>query len=213
MTDQTAGTQQLKPLDRFLRDARIAKARPFVRAGDFVLDIGCADGEMFRRWRGHISRGVGIEPTLSERVVADDYELIPGRFPDQAPTGIQFDIITMLAVLEHIPTTVQAGLAEACSALLKPGGLIVITVPSPRVDDILHVLLRLHLIKGISAHEHYGFKPADTLAVFPVAGYRVLRQTRFQLGLNNLFVFQKTGAGAPSAAWQSGRRGGQATGT
>lgn len=198
MTEATdtgaAGVPETKPLDRFLRDARIAKARPFVRAGDEVLDVGCADGELFRRWRGHIAGGVGIEPTLGERVVTDDYELIPGRFPEQAPTDRQFDAITMLAVLEHIPPTEQARLADACDEVLRPGGRIVITVPSPRVDDILHVLLRLRLIQGMSAHEHYGFRPADTIGVFPPPRYRVLRRARFQFGLNNLFVFEKTGA-------------------
>jgi SAM-dependent methyltransferase len=184
---------EIKALDRFLRDARIAKARPFVRPGDVVLDIGCADGEMFRRWRGHIAYGVGIEPTLGERVVTDDYELIPGHFPDQVPTDRRFDVITMLAVLEHIPPAGQALLADACAELLEPGGRVVITVPSPRVDDILHVLLRLRLISGMSAHEHYGFQPAGTLGVFPPPRYRVLKKRRFQLGLNNLFVFEKVG--------------------
>jgi SAM-dependent methyltransferase len=170
-----------------------------VRAGDAVLDIGCADGELFRQWRGHIGHGVGVEPTLRERVVTEDYELLPGRFPDQAPSGAQFDVITMLAVLEHIPLEPQKQLADACFAALKPGGRVVITVPSPRVDDILHLLIRLRLIAGMSAHEHYGFKPADTLGVFPAPRYRVLKKARFQLGLNNLFVFEKV-AGSDAAS-------------
>jgi len=181
----------MKSFDRFLRDARIAKARPFVRAGDRVLDIGCADGELFRKWSGYIGHSVGIEPTLLERVVTDDYELIPGRFPDQAPTESQFDVITMLAVLEHIPLDLQPRLADACFEVLKPGGRVVITVPSPRVDDILHLLIKLHVIAGMSAHEHYGFKPDHTLGVFASPCFRVLKKARFQLGLNNLFVFEK----------------------
>jgi len=189
---EAAGVPEMKSFDRFLRDARIAKARPFVRSGDTVLDIGCADGELFRKWHGHIGHGVGIEPTLDERVVTDDYELIPGRFPEQAPNESEFDVITMLAVLEHIPLDAQPRLADACFDVLKPGGRIVITVPSPRVDDILHLLIRLHLIAGMSAHEHYGFKPAHTLGVFAAPRFRVLKKARFQLGLNNLFVFEKT---------------------
>ena len=64
-------------------------------------------------------------------------------------------------------------------------------MPSPRVDDILHVLLKLHLIDGISAHEHYGFKPEGTPQIFPPPAFHLLRRQRFQLGLNNLFVFEK----------------------
>ena len=188
------GAGDLKPLDRFLRDARLARARPHVPNGALVLDVGCGDGELFRRWKGHISGGVGIEPTLSERVAGDNFELMPGRFPDDAPVGRQFDAITMLAVLEHLPPDVQAKLADACAAVLKPGGRVIITVPSPRVDDILHVLLKLRLIQGISAHEHYGYKPADTPAIFPAPRFRLLKRTTFQLRLNNLFVFERTEA-------------------
>ncbi len=180
-----------KLLDRLLRDARIARARPYVHAGDVIIDVGCADGEMFRRWRGHIGRGIGLEPTLPERVVTDDYELIPGRFPEQVPAGLTCDVITLLAVLEHVPPPDQAKLADACAGLLRPGGRIVVTVPSPRVDDILHALIKLRLVKGMAAHEHYGFNPHDTLAVFPPPRFRLVKRATFQLGLNNLFVLEK----------------------
>lgn len=178
-------------MDRVLRNARIAHARPFVRAGDVVVDVGCADGEMFRRWHGHIRRGIGVDPALATRVVNDRFELIPGRFPEAVPDGVSCDVITMLAVLEHLPPDEQARLADACDALLVPGGRVVITVPSPRVDDILHVLLRLKLIGGMAAHEHYGFDPAQTPGIFPPPRYTMLRGSKFQLGLNNLFVFEK----------------------
>jgi len=181
---------QPKLLDRLLRNARIARARPYVAAGDTVLDVGCADGELFRRYRGHIGAGVGIEPALAERVAGDGYELLPGRFPDDVPAGMCFDVITMLAVLEHIQPPDQARLADACTDLLKPGGRLVITVPSPRVDDILHLLVRLRLISGMAAHEHYGFQPHHTPALFPEPRFRLIKRQRFQLGLNNLFVFE-----------------------
>ena len=182
----------MKLLDRLLRDARIARSRRYVRRGDTVLDVGCADGEMFRRWRGFIRHGTGIDPTLTERRVTETFELLPGTFPDAAPHGATYDVITMLAVLEHMPPDVQAKLADACDALLRPGGRIVITVPSPRVDDILHLLDRLRLIEGIAMHEHYGFRPTDTPQIFPPPRFRLLRHQPFQLGLNNLFVFEKT---------------------
>lgn len=188
---QRGAIRQTKLLDRLLRDERIARARPFIPRGAVVLDIGCGDGELLRLLSGHIERGVGIEPTLAEKVTGENFELIPGRFPDDVPAGIEFDVITLLAVLEHLRPADQALLAEACARLLKPDGRIVITVPSARVDDILHVLLRLHLIAGMAAHEHYGFRAADTLAIFTPPHYRLVRRATFQLRLNNLFVFER----------------------
>lgn len=181
----------MKSLDRYLRDARIARARAWIPAGASVLDVGSDDGEMFRQLQGHIGPSVGIEPGLDRKVIEPGYELVPGLFPDAAPIGMSFNVITMLAVLEHIPLDAQPRLADACAELLKPGGRVVITVPSPRVDAILHVLLKVRLIDGMSAHEHYGFEPGHTPNVFTAPRFRMVKRQRFQLGLNNLFVFER----------------------
>jgi SAM-dependent methyltransferase len=181
----------LKPLDRWLRDARIAHARPFIPEGAALLDLGSGDGELIRRLSGHVGRAVGIEPTLRERVVGDGYELLPGRFPGELPDIDEFDVITMLAVIEHLAPPDQALLADTCLRLLRPNGRVVLTVPSPRVDTILNLLRGLHLIAGMAVHEHHGFSPSMTVELFPPPRYRLVRQARFQLTLNNLFVFEK----------------------
>jgi SAM-dependent methyltransferase len=183
----------MKALDRYLQRARIAKARAFIRPGDRVLDIGSADGVMFESLRGVIRSGVGIDPTLPQRIEKDFYSLIPGHFPEACPQSEPFDVITLLAVLEHIPTTAQASFAQACFQALRPGGRLVITVPSPRVDAILAVLRTLRLIDGMSLEEHYGFKPSDTPRIFAEPGFRLVKHASFQLGLNNLYVFEKPG--------------------
>jgi len=180
-----------KPLDRWLRERRIAQVKRFIPAGAALLDIGSGDGKFVRGMAGHVRLAIGIEPSLTACSTGDGYQLIAGRFPEALPAGQTFDAITMLAVLEHLPPQVQSTLASSFAAALNPGGRVIITVPSPRVDDILHVLLRLRLIAGIAVHEHYGFQPADTPGVFPGPTYRLLRRSTFQLGLNNLFVFEK----------------------
>jgi 2-polyprenyl-3-methyl-5-hydroxy-6-metoxy-1,4-benzoquinol methylase len=181
----------MKSLDYFLRDARFAKARPFIRPGDAVLDVGCDDGAMFERLRGVIKSGVGVDPVLTGKKETDLYTLYPGTFPDAVPAGPRFDVITMLAVLEHIPPAQQLLLGEACYRRLNPDGRVVITVPSPRVDDILHVLMKLRLIDAMSAHEHYGFDVEQTEGLFTSPLFRTRVKRRFQLGLNNLFVFDR----------------------
>jgi 2-polyprenyl-3-methyl-5-hydroxy-6-metoxy-1,4-benzoquinol methylase len=183
---------QLKPLDRILQRWRFSKARPFIRIGDRILDIGCGDGGFFRYLAERLGFGVGIEPTLSGPVAADRYRLIPGRFPDSLATTERFDVITMLAVLEHLPEPAVKEVPHRCRELLRPGGRVVITVPSPAVDTILHVLIKLRLMRGTAVHEHHGFEPANVPPAFLEAGYLPVVSRRFQLGLNNLFVFSMT---------------------
>ena len=97
-----------------------------------------------------------------------------------------------LAVLEHFPAEAYQPLGEGCARFLKPGGHLVITVPSPAVDQILEVLKTLRLIDGMSLEEHHGFQIRQTLEIFPSPRFELVRNSRFQLGLNNLFVFRRT---------------------
>ncbi len=181
----------MKWLDRHLRDLRIRQALPFIRGGDRLLDIGCFDLTLLRLVQERVRLAVGIDP-LATPMQDGRLRLIRGvvggtkghRFDAES-----FDCITMLAVLEHVPD--PDGLAAECFRLLAPGGRLVITVPDAKVDRILSVLHRLRLIHGMSLEEHHGYDAARTGPVFERAGFTVLRRSTFELGLNNLFVFQR----------------------
>ena len=80
-----------------------------------------------------------------------------------------------------------------CARFLKPGGRLIITVPAAAVDHILAVLKFLRLIDGMSLEEHHGYDVRQTPEIFSVGSTSELlcAQKRFQLGLNNLFVFER----------------------
>ena len=177
-------------LDHTIRDARFAKARAFVEVGDDVLDVGCGDGEMFRQWDDLIGRGIGIDPDVTTTTTVGRHELRPGSFPD-GTQDVECDVVTMLAVLEHVPPDQYGSVAEACARVLRPGGRVVITVPSPLVDRILDVLIALRLLDGMHAEEHHGFVPSDTVEIFEGDRFELIRHRTFQLGLNNLYVFRR----------------------
>ncbi len=178
--------------DRFLQRWRIAKARPYLPAGAEVLDIGCADGALFRQVPG-LGRSVGIDPDLRGITQVGSAALIGGTFPEALTDDSPFDAITLLAVLEHIPAVDQPRLAADVARFLKPGGHLIVTVPAPAVDHLTAVLRRLRLIHGMSLEEHSGFDVGKTEGLFVQVGLKLLKHQKFQLGLNNLFVFQKPG--------------------
>ncbi len=172
---------------------RLSKLKPFLVRGARVLDVGCADGVLFRRYASLGIHGVGLDPCVAVDSVdkSGNVRLIRGSVCDEWPGMGRFDVIVMLAVLEHIPASDQPGLAARCAASLNPVGRVVITVPSPKVDGILDWLIRLGLADGMSVEEHYGFSPDRVRPMFEAVGLRLKVHETFQLGLNHLFVFEK----------------------
>jgi 2-polyprenyl-3-methyl-5-hydroxy-6-metoxy-1,4-benzoquinol methylase len=179
----------MKWLDKFLQKYRIRKVLPYILPGKSVLDIGCHDGTLFRELGERISRGVGIDNLNDPSWPAGGFQRIVGFFPEDIPEE-EFDVITMLAVLEHFPADRVEALPGHLARCLKQGGFLVITMPSPVVDSILVVLKYLGLIDGMSLEEHHGLTLADVLTAFGKKFELKVRQT-FQLGLNNLLVYQK----------------------
>jgi len=171
---------------------RIQKAGNYIHPGTRLLDIGCADGVIFRRLYRKITYGIGIDPDIEQEYTTDSYKLIKGRFPQDLPTNSgPYDVITLLAVLEHIPVTEHLKLAEDIYNHLNIGGFVIITVPSPRVDKILKILKFIRLIDGMSLEQHYGFDVSMVGHTLTQGGLKFVKHRKFQFGLNNLFLFQK----------------------
>src|SRR5258706_980116 len=150
----------------FLIHWRMIAARKYIPKGSRVLDIGCFDGTLFRFLGDHISGGVGIDPSVRNESSDGHFRLIPGRFPEGVPKEMTFDVITLLAVIEHFKPEILSQLSINCAMHLKPGGLVIITVPSAFLDPILHVLAFFHIISPMSLEEHHGFEPETTTTIF-----------------------------------------------
>jgi 2-polyprenyl-3-methyl-5-hydroxy-6-metoxy-1,4-benzoquinol methylase len=180
----------VKRIDRVLQRRRILEAARYLPSGANVLDVGCGDGALFSTLPSQIARGIGVDPTLNGDRSWGSVRLLAGRFPDRVRFEGPFDAIVMLAVVEHVPPHEQRVWASACGELLRPGGLLIISAPSPRVDKFLDVMKACRLIDGMALEEHYGYDPVMTPSAFGTESLVLRTQRRFQLGLNNLFVFE-----------------------
>jgi len=162
----------------------------WIPKGSRVLDIGCHQGEFFKFLENKIAPSIGIDPLLQTDVHLDQHHLLPWVFSDVLPfQAHSFDVISLLATIEHMDN--QGTLAKESWRLLRPGGRVVITVPGEFVDNILDVMKRFGFVDGMSLDEHHGFKVDELPGFFNNEGFSLLTWKKFQLGLNNLFVFER----------------------
>lgn len=201
-----ADPQSFNPLDRLIRALRLRRIRRYIPAGSMVCDIGCGDGTvlMALRKRGLIKQGTGLDPCASPGTKGDcefiRTELLKAALPDRS-----YDVVLMLAVLEHFERGSVAAVMEEIRRILKPGGLLIMTTPTPLSRPVLEFLaFRLHLIseREIRGHRHYyGRDEMESLA--RQAKFDIVRAAPFQGGLNSFYVLKKKapedGASGPTA--------------
>ncbi len=108
-----------------------------------LLDAGCGDGFLAARlldagydvWGVDYSdRAVGYARLLAERGTFRTYDL--RRIVLETPFDRRFDAVLLVEVLEHVPPVDHRRVVEGLSRSLRPGGCIVVTVPSVYLTPI-----------------------------------------------------------------------------
>ena len=176
--------------DYFIQLWRMQVAARWIPQGSRVLDIGCHQGEFLKMLGQKIEPSVGLDPLYQQNAAPKGHQFFSQEFEEGLPfEESSFDVIVLLATIEHMQQ--KPAIAREARRLLRPGGQVVITVPSVFVDDILSVLLILRIVDGMSLEEHHGFLPDDLLNIFLPEGFRLKWRQKFQFGLNNLYVFER----------------------
>lgn len=104
---------------------------------DRIVELGCGTGIMITRTLcklGYDARGVDLDETSVE-FGQKQFELEgldPHRLQtiDLADSGLEADVIVASEVLEHIRDDHQTAVFEAIDRVLRPGGLLLVTVPN-----------------------------------------------------------------------------------
>jgi len=173
--------QGLEPL---FQELRIRKIWPHLHWGGVLVDFGC-DHELtlVRRVKDKMKLVIGID-IVSQPQTFENVKLLQADLQKKLPLkNNSADTITMLAVLEHLPQP-HKPVAEAYR-ILKPGGVFLVTVPSPQTEGILPLLAQFHVVRKemVDQHENY-FTHEHLKRLAKKAGFSQVEVETWELGCN-----------------------------
>jgi 2-polyprenyl-3-methyl-5-hydroxy-6-metoxy-1,4-benzoquinol methylase len=182
------GTKDFNALDLFICRWRSRIVRRHIRPASSLLDFGCGHQALFlRSVAPDLTRGVGLDYDATPARPAANLEIRNFHFKDRFDYADgTFDHVSILAVLEHIPLDAVDALFREFHRILKPGGSVLLTTPTPASRPLLEFLaFKLKIISGpeIADHKHY-WSQADIEALAGRTDYTCRAFHKFQLGLN-----------------------------
>jgi 2-polyprenyl-3-methyl-5-hydroxy-6-metoxy-1,4-benzoquinol methylase len=185
MADQISGL-----LSPFLRRRRLDAVGPFIREGR-VLDYGCGVGELAHQ--------IGPDRYLGVDLDSESIEIAKARHPghtfqsledfESAKAGARFDVISALALIEHLPD--PANWLAALKRHLNPGGRIVLTTPHPAMRQAHEWGAKYRIFSREAADEHKDLLDRSAIeALAMTSQYKMLKYSRFLFGCNQLVILQ-----------------------
>ncbi len=182
-------------LTRRVQRARLAAALPHVSPKDRLLDLGCGLTDLPARFPSYVGcdRNPLVLAEMRRRHPAAAFaawDVDSEEPPPEVVAGAPFDVVLMLAILEHLPSPVRA--LSRAAALLAPGGRVLATTPHPLGRLALEAGARLGLLSRHADEEHEALLDRGALArAARSAGFELTLYARFLAGLNQLTVLTR----------------------
>jgi SAM-dependent methyltransferase len=182
-------------LEEFLAKKRAEKASSLIpetcRKGK-ILDIGCGSYPYFLSVINFKDK-YGIDPALKYNGNNKLTLLKQDVAQNKLPYGDNyFDILTMLAVFEHIEYQKLNFVLSEIKRVLKNKGKVIITTPAPWADKILHIMGNVNLISSVEIHDHkHHYSKTAIVEIIKKAGFKNVKCGYFEAFMNMWFVAEK----------------------
>jgi len=170
--------------------ARIANEMipPHSRKGR-ILDFGCGRIPFFLR-NTPFNEKYGMDPHVQISVANGNIRLMNIDINNTVlPFGDNFfDVVTMLAVFEHIVQANLTTVLKEFGRVLKPDGRLIMTTPCPWSDKLLRLMAASGLVSPEEIKDHKGVYGRKMIKNYLVrSGFEVhkIRFGYFQLFLNS----------------------------
>lgn len=126
-----------------------------LRAGR-LLDVGCGAHPFFLLHTVFQTK-FGLDHAVKPVEDNESINLLPFDLHKETVLPFDddyFDVVTMLAVFEHIEPERLAGVLNEIRRVLKPGGLYILTTPAGWTDKLLRMFAKLRLVSSVEIDDH-----------------------------------------------------------
>ncbi len=145
----------MEPLLAHLRAHKANQLIPDSLRRGRILDIGCGSYPYFLS-HTYFAEKFAIDQLEKPQAVSNLnwYTLDLNKDPHLPFEDGFFDVITMLAVAEHLAPDSLVMLLQEVHRALRPGGRLIITTPAAWSDGLLRLMARLGLVSAEEINEH-----------------------------------------------------------
>lgn len=196
-------------LERFLAGRRAARADRLIPASHRhgrILDVGCGAFPYFLA-RTRFAEKIGIDKVVPIDVIPGQAAADPAirlmsfdlhgsrQLPLDSAT---VDVVTMLAVFEHLHPDRLVDVLDEVERVLRPGGIFIMTTPAGWTGPILTLFKWLGLVSAIEIDEHQDSYSPSRIAALLARTRFAAQPTRygyFEFGLNVWVEVRKDSTG------------------
>lgn len=180
-------------LEPILRKIRLQRVINHIPKNSLLLDVGCGTSAAFlKAISPNLKQGFGVDFKVDDAQF-NNIQTTQLRFDNKLPfDDASFDVVTMLAVLEHIEK--EQEILKEIYRVLVPGGKLIITVPSVWSQPVLELMAyKLKIVSEAEIRDHKRYYNREKLhkVLIENIGFDVFNHEYFQLWMNNFCTVVK----------------------